>query len=84
MSTDQSEYLAAHVQEALARDPRVNEPELAVSVVKGRVLVRGLVPTVERRDAIVEVVHGVAPDLEVDNQTTVAHFPDSEGVEHVR
>src|SRR6266508_3110417 len=25
MSTDESEYVAAHVQEALARDPRVNE-----------------------------------------------------------
>jgi hypothetical protein len=36
MSTDESEYVAAHVQEALARDPRVNEPELGVTVVKGR------------------------------------------------
>ena len=50
MSTDESQYVAAHVQEALARDPRVNEPELGVTVVNGRrVVVNGHVPSQERR-----------------------------------
>ncbi|HET9249896.1 MAG TPA: BON domain-containing protein [Actinomycetota bacterium] len=84
MSTDESEYVAAHVQEALARDPRVNEPELAVTVVKGRIVVHGNVPTEERRRSVTEVVRGCCPDLEVDNRTTVGRFPDAEGMENVR
>jgi osmotically-inducible protein OsmY len=84
MSTNESEYVAAHVQEALARDPRVNEPELGVTVVKGRVVINGNVPTDERRRAVTEVVHECCPDLEVQNQTTVARFPDVEGMETVQ
>ena len=84
MSTDESEYVAAHVQEALARDPRVNEPELGVTVVKGRVVINGNVPTDERRRAVTEVVHECCPDLGVENRTTVGHFPQADGMETVQ
>ena len=84
MSTDEPEYVAAHVQEALARDPRVNEPELGVTVVKGRVVVHGQVPSEKRRRSVTEVVRECCPDLEVENQTTVARFPDAEGMETVQ
>jgi osmotically-inducible protein OsmY len=85
MSTDESQYVAAHVQEALARDPRVNEPELGVTVVNGRrVVVNGQVPSQERHDAVTEVVRECCPDLEVENRTTVARFPEADGVETVR
>lgn len=82
--SDETEYVAAHVQEALARDRRVNEPELAVTVIAGRVLVRGQVPTAERQEAVTEVVRECCPDLEVENRTTVARFPENEGVEKVQ
>ena len=68
-------YTAAHVQEALAQDPRVNEPELEVQVVGERVFVTGVVPTQERRDAVGDVVRECCPALEVENQTTVARYP---------
>ena len=85
MSTDGSEYVAAHVQEALARDPRVNEPELGVTVVNGRrVVVHGHVPSEERRRSVTEVVRECCPDLEVENRTTVVRFPDAEGMETVQ
>jgi hypothetical protein len=83
MSADEREYVAAHVHEALARDPRVNEPELQVSIVKDRVLVTGVVPTEERRAAVTEVVREECPDLEVENRTTVARFPDAGGTERL-
>lgn len=76
------EYLAAHVQEALARDPRVNEPELQVAVVAGRVRITGVVPTEERRAAVDEVVRERC-DLEVENRTTVAAYPDAVHEERV-
>jgi osmotically-inducible protein OsmY len=84
VSAGEREYVEAHVHEALARDPRVNEPELQVSVVKGRVLVTGVVPTEERRTAVTEVVREECPDLEVENRTTVARFPDAGGTEQLR
>lgn len=84
MSTDEAQYIAAHVQEALARDQRVNEPELGVMVVKGRVVVSGHVPSEQRRDAVTEVVRECCPDLEVENRTTVGRFPEADGMETVR
>jgi osmotically-inducible protein OsmY len=64
-------YVAEHIHQALASDDRVNEPELRVQVVAGRVVITGDVHTRERRDAIDRVVRDVDPGLVVDNQTTV-------------
>jgi osmotically-inducible protein OsmY len=64
-------YLAEHIHQALASDERVSEPELRVKVVAGRAVVTGDVHTQARREAVDDVVHGVDPDLAVDNQTTV-------------
>ncbi len=81
-------YVAEHIRQALAGDPRVNEPELRVQVVAGRVVITGDLPTEERRRAIADVVHDVSPDLAVDNQTTVlgpaaAQRPSVERIEGV-
>jgi osmotically-inducible protein OsmY len=84
MSADEAQYVAAHVQEALARDQRVNEPELGVTVVKGRVVVSGQVPSEQRREAVTQVVRECCPHLEVENRTTVARFPEADGVETVQ
>lgn len=76
MSAERSDYLAAHLQEALARDPRVNEPELQVVVVAGRIHVTGVVPTEERRAAIDAVLRERCGDeLEIENRTTVGRYP---------
>jgi osmotically-inducible protein OsmY len=78
------DYAAAHVQEALARDARVNEPELEVQVVHGTVFVTGVVPTQERRDAVADVVRECCPGMQVENRTTVANYPDTGETERVR
>lgn len=83
MAERTDDYIAAHMQEALARDPRVNEPELEVQVVNRRVFVTGVVPTNERREAIEAVVRDVSPDLDVENQTTVARYPEAGEPERV-
>jgi osmotically-inducible protein OsmY len=64
-------YVAEHIHQALASDPRVNEPELHVHVVAGRAVITGDVPTDARKAAIDEVVRELHPDLGVDNQTSV-------------
>ena len=72
MSADEPlTYRVANLQEALARDPRVNEPNLRVSVVSGRVHVTGVVPTQDRHDAISAILLELCPDVPVDNRTAV-------------
>ena len=67
-------YLAAHLQERLASDPRVYEPELIVSVHGDRIVIVGVVPTPERHAAVSAVVREACPDHEIDNRTTVADY----------
>ena len=66
-----SPYREEELRRALATDPRVNELELTVRIVDARVVVTGVVPTTERRDAIDAVIREAAPDLEPDNRTTL-------------
>jgi osmotically-inducible protein OsmY len=64
-------YQMEHVREALAKDGRVNELELEVALVGGKVIVSGTVGSDERREAITTVVRELCPDREVVNQTSV-------------
>lgn len=72
----QSEYVVAHVEEALARDVRVAEQGLHVTVEDGCVVVKGTVSTVERRAAIAAVVEEVAPGHRLCNEAEVADYPE--------
>lgn len=64
-------YLLAKIRDALAKDARVNEPELVVSISAEKVMVSGTVPTEARRRAVSEVVHEIAPEMDVRNATEV-------------
>ena len=64
-------YLLAKIRDALAKDPRVNEPELVVAISGDKVMVSGTVPTEARRKAVSEVVHELAPGMDVRNATEV-------------
>jgi hypothetical protein len=68
-------YVAEHVHQALAEDPRVHEPELEVDIVADRAFVSGVVHTQDRRHAIDAVVAERFPELECVNQTTVMALP---------
>ena len=70
------EYLLAHVEEALAVDPRVSEQGLRASLEAGWLVVRGAVATDERRRAVALVAAEVAPDLRLRNRTEVAARPE--------
>ena len=77
-------YVAEHIHQALASDPRVNEPELHVHVVAGRAVITGDVPTDARKAAIDDVVGELHPDLAIDNQTSVLEATAaSPSVEHI-
>lgn len=68
------EYLIGHLEDALARDPRVTEQGLRVSVTGSppTVVVSGVVTDARRQAALAEVVSELLPGVAVVNQTTVA------------
>lgn len=68
------QYLAGHIHEALAQDPRVNQLDLNVSIANGRVFISGDVPTAERQAAITEVVADMCAEYTVCNETTVTEL----------
>jgi osmotically-inducible protein OsmY len=64
-------YVSEQVREALARDPRVNELGIAVTIVERKVFLHGVVSTVERQQQIAVVVGELLPDHEVHNDVRV-------------
>ncbi len=69
-------YLVAHIREALANDPRVNELGLTVTISGSKIFVTGEVATAQRKDAVAEVVREVCPDHQVYNETAVRQLLD--------
>jgi hypothetical protein len=47
-------------------------------------MITGVVPTDERHDAVDDVVRECCPNLDVENRTTVARYPDAGGAERVK
>ena len=70
--SEEREHVAARLREALATDPRVGEIELELEVGRFEVVVRGTVPTEERRRAVAEVLSDAAPDLALRNEVQIA------------
>ena len=71
-------YVVAHVREALARDSRVNELEIEITVVGDRIFLSGDVTTNERRAAIEQVVHECVPRYEIFNEVSVTQLADAD------
>jgi osmotically-inducible protein OsmY len=64
-------YLAEHVRDAMAKDPRLSELHVDVTITPGKVFLTGTVGSDERRTYLTTVVQGVLPDREVVNDTTI-------------
>lgn len=64
-------YLAEHIRDALAQDPRLSELHVDITIMARKVFLTGTVGSEERRESLTEVVRGLLPDREVVNHTTV-------------
>ncbi len=80
---DPDEYLEAHVAEALATDSRVSTLGIEVTIRGKEVFLSGEVGTVERKQAVSEVVGELLPDYSVHNDTTASEFPPGAEVEQL-
>jgi hypothetical protein len=65
------QYTAAHVHDALARDPRASDQSVDVRIADGQVFLTGDAASEAQRDAITAVVAELCPDLEVRNDVVV-------------
>jgi hypothetical protein len=80
---DLDPYLAQHVREALAQDPRVGELGVDVEIDEEAVVLRGGVTSAERQEAATEVARDLAPGRPVRNETTVDVFDEPPREEHL-
>ena len=55
------QYLASHLRELIAKDPRTNLLDIQVRVVGDRVIIAGSVESATLRDSVVEVVREALP-----------------------
>lgn len=79
------EYLVGHIEDALARDPRVLEQGLHAAVVGDTptVVVSGTVADSRHKPAIVEVIAEVLPGARVRDETVPADYPESAAAEEL-
>jgi osmotically-inducible protein OsmY len=75
-------YLAEHLREALAQDPRVGELDVAVAIDGEQIVLRGRLPSPASQAAAAEIARRFAPGHIVVDETVVAEFPESTETEH--
>lgn len=80
-SAQPPEYLAEHIRDALAGDPRVGELDMHVTVTADHVLVTGNVASPERQRAVSDVLESLDLGRAVHNATTVMEFAEPHVVE---
>ncbi|HEX2052544.1 MAG TPA: BON domain-containing protein [Actinomycetota bacterium] len=66
-----TDYDAERLREELARDERVSELGIEVTISSGKAFLHGKVPTPERREAVAEVAQRLLPHCTVVNEVMV-------------
>lgn len=74
--TEPKHYLVGRVREALAKDPRVHDLNVEVSISGDKVFLTGKVESESRKQTIGSVVSEVLPDHQICNETEVADLPE--------
>jgi predicted nucleotidyltransferase len=67
-------YAVAHLRELLAEDGRTHELDIDIEYADNRILLRGEVPVMERREAVESIVRECLPDCQIENQIRVAFY----------
>jgi osmotically-inducible protein OsmY len=67
-------YLLAHLHDAMLADDRLHEQAIEIVVVGERLELRGEVATPQRREAAVQIVHELAPGVDVIDDLRVSRL----------
>jgi osmotically-inducible protein OsmY len=76
-------YLAEHIRDALAQDPRLSELHVDITITPGKIFLTGSVASEERRAWLTKVVRDLLPDREVVNHTSIEAPADEPDVERL-
>lgn len=79
----ESYYVVPHLRQILAEDPRTNELDVQIEQSGDIILLRGEVPTPERKAAAEQVSREVCPEFKIENQMKVSHYEAPVGSEEV-
>ena len=71
-------YVIGRIREALARDGRVNELDIDVTLAGSRIFLEGEVATEQRRDSVTAVVGELFPEYEVVNEIDIVPLAPAE------
>ena len=82
-TTQDDPYIAEHVRDALASDPRTAGIELDVSAAGDAIVLRGTVTTTRRRDAAQDVIREHFPNWEIHNELIAREFQEPTRAEHL-
>lgn len=81
MNDEPHHYVIGRIQQALAVDPRAGELGVRVQIASGRIMLSGVVPSEQVREAVAIVAAEQAEGYEIINATSIAVRPDGEEVE---
>ena len=81
--SNEERYLPEHLHEALLADERVGEQDLRVWADEHCIHIAGSVATGARREAVVEVIHELAPGWDVCNEVELVDVDAPPDVEDV-
>ncbi len=85
IETSDPAYLVAHIEEALATDPRTNSLDVRVSVADRVICLAGAVPCERRRGALEQVTRELMPvGFSLLNRVVVETFAEPDDTEQVR
>lgn len=74
-------YMKGKIIEALTKDDRIAEHDIKIALNNSAVIIKGEVFTEQQKDAVNEVIHQIAPDLEIKNYIHVRVLTPPEGSE---
>jgi osmotically-inducible protein OsmY len=83
MTGEPPQYLAAHIQQRLAEDPRTAEQGVRAFVRDRQVFLRGAVPSQQRRDRVLTVVREMMPDHQVHDELELTDCAEPVGREEL-
>ncbi|MEV6239854.1 BON domain-containing protein [Lentzea sp. NPDC051838] len=81
---ESEQYLAANLRRTVAEDPRTAELGVRIVVRGDHAMVSGDVACEDRRRALEEVLHEVAPELTILNDVRVTPAGEPDGEEDLR
>lgn len=76
-------YLAEHLREALAQDPRVGAVGVGVQIAGDTVVLSGTLASPAQRTAAGDLAHELLPNHRIANEIAVADLPEPTKAEHL-